>query len=627
MDVQRSARQARSVLVPAYGVSACATVTVWAGLGDRVADQDPSAVASLLRARVGAALRGQPSRLNGRQDPQREAGCEVRADLRIESSRTGGAVGVDAARIAAALSVAAPGLPLMLQLRARAFDDAVAMAPDRGVRLLVSIGNGFDDRPDGVGFPHGRARWEVDYPLILSAKSACVTVERVAARDLDADAWSALRARGAPLASERTLFVVHNAALWSSRRPLLQLLPRFAAEAAAGSEILLNIPDDEEAGRRALGAVAPESAPGGTAALVELHHRIEAFDLETLAAWDTGDLQRWYLGRNDLLVREFFVWIRTHGCQRRVPTTVVHGSGPVSGGVADVASGRRKSRRRIGGGPSASMHALLGHRFSPGSASAVRQGSVEAATSRGSRGGTVVVERPPIRVVVERPPIRVVARRVRMAWAHEVAADAATLLRRIATLLGQSRIPVTLLDVSTTDAHRPEACGDSAESTGRLSVVRIPEPLYTRQILTHELTHVIARSGSAWLSEGLAVWTQRRIAPGPCFPDDAVPAAVGDDCQSAPSLTLSEWLRRPADLSIPLRPVARRPGRREYRRAASFVEFFMRSFGCAHFFRLFAACGRPGFHDATAEVCRSVGCHSLGEIEARWEASTKGRSA
>ena len=542
---------------------------------------------SLLRARIGAALRGRSSRLNPRG-----------------ASRALRVAGVDAERMAATLSAAAPGLTLMLQLRTRAFDDAVAAASGRGVRLIVSIGSGFDDRRADAR-AYGRL-WEVDHPPILAAKGPRAIVEQVAVSDLDADAWSELRARGAPLACERALLVVHNAALWSSRPPLGSFLPRFADEAAVGSEVLLNIPDDDDAGRGALHAVAPVSAPGGSTALLELHRRCAALGLETVAAVGTEDLQQRYLGSSDLLVREFLVWIRKNGASS-------------DGGRAIV------------------MDDLLGRApFSNGGAP-VSEGPV----------GTTTVRQASEMVRIDRPPVRVVARRAREVWAHGVAVEACLLVRRIAALLEQKQPVLLVLDVSSTEVHQPQVHallhtgahnqirggihahvrggghGDAPGPGGGLPVVRISEPQFSRQLLAHELTHVIARSQSPWLSEGVAVWTQRRVAPGPCFPDDV---ASGLDASRGRSLSLSEWLQHPGDLPITVRPVARRPGRSEYRRAASFVDFFLCAFGRAPLFRLFAVSGQPGFCKAAADVCRSVGCCSLDEIEARWQGWLRRRS-
>ncbi len=531
-------------------------------------EKDSLTTPSLTRARIGAALRAQRSPLNPRGDSQASV-----------------AAGLEAERLAAQLSAVAPGLALMLQLRARAFDDAAAAALDRGVRLIVSIGSGFDDRRAGACADP--SRWEVDHRAILAAKGARSMVEQVVVDDLDSDAWSELHARGVPLARERTLFVVHNPTLWSSRPPLESFLPRFAVAATAGSEILLNLPDDENATGGALRVVAPVSAPGGSKALLELHRRCAAHGLEIAAAWGTGDLQRCYLGSSDLLVREFFVWIW-------------------------------KNEAPSGSARAVSMHDLLGH--SPVSVGGA--GGLTATTALAAAAGLTSMRQGRAAIRIERAPVQVVARPAREAWAHGVAAEACILLRRIAELLDQSRVPLLLLDISSTDVRRPEAHGRG----GAPAVVRISEPQYSRQIVAPELTHVIARSASAWLSEGLAVWTQRRIAPGSCFPDDVQSGAVDEAVTRPRGLSLGEWLQRPVDLPMALRPVARRPGRSEYRRAASFVDFFMRSRGRRAFFQLFALSGQPGFLEAVAGVCRSVGWSSLDEMEAEWEASLRQRS-
>ena len=84
-------------------------------------------------------------------------------------------------------------------------------------------------------------------------------------------------------------------------------------------------------------------------------------------------------------------------------------------------------------------------------------------------------------------------------------------------------------------------------------------------------------------------------------------------------LTLGEWLGPPEALPVALRPIARRPGRGEYRRAASFVGFVVARLGRAALCPLLRACGRSGRQGTVVAICRDLG-DSLGAVEAAWQA-------
>jgi hypothetical protein len=188
------------------------------------------------------------------------------------------------------------------------------------------------------------------------------------------------------------------------------------------------------------------------------------------------------------------------------------------------------------------------------------------------------------------------------------------LLAGLAALLECRRLPTVVVDLSSARAGRPLTHVAAADP---YTLVWIPAPAYSTAVLAHELTHALADTPSRWLAEGLAVWAQRRIAPGRCFPDDA--ALAPSRAAVAPAdLPLATLLGDPAAAPPSLRAVLERPSRRAYRQAADFVDFFVQRFGLGALRRLFRAGVRSPHDDAVARVCRSVGSASVADLEQKW---------
>jgi hypothetical protein len=199
--------------------------------------------------------------------------------------------------------------------------------------------------------------------------------------------------------------------------------------------------------------------------------------------------------------------------------------------------------------------------------------------------------------------------------ARAVALTVGKMLRAIGRVLNAHFNDHVVIDLSSVRPGVPVTMVADAEP---YTVVRIPAPSYSQSTLCHELTHAVAMCGSMWLSEGLAVWMQRLIAPGPCFPDDVADGAAGGD--DVDDVSLEERLLGGArahdrEGSCPIRD------RDSYRRAAAFVDWLVRRCGVEGFTRFFAAWRSvdPG-RDADA-ACRAIAVVSLDALEAEWRRS------
>ena len=264
--------------------------------------------AALLRAQLGVALRGCPSELR----------C-FSPDSHPRASRIDVAVG----QLARELECAAPGIALMLQLRARFFDAAVRGAWRRGIRQLATIGVGFDDGRLRTFARRGGLVLDVDeHAVILAKASHHGGVQHLPVVALDRGLATAMARLDALRAHAPTFFLVQNASLWTTADTLRHLLAP-CRSAVAGSELLLNV-FARDGGRGApdeparFGVATPASAAASSDAIfTTLMRQVDELRLQVRARLDSGALQRRYVGFDDLLVRESYLWLRTPGRTER----------------------------------------------------------------------------------------------------------------------------------------------------------------------------------------------------------------------------------------------------------------------------------------------------------------------
>jgi hypothetical protein len=190
--------------------------------------------------------------------------------------------------------------------------------------------------------------------------------------------------------------------------------------------------------------------------------------------------------------------------------------------------------------------------------------------------------------------------------AEEILAATTDALGTIGQLLDVSVTSSVLLDVAT---HRDAIPFTMVMDAVPYTLVRIPRPRYSSSVLHHELTHVLAMCGSTWLSEGLAVWVQRRLAPGPCFPDDA-PAPRAPARRSLADHLLEEGDLRSTSHTTRLNAT-------DYREAGDYVAWLVSQFGFATFARIFDACW-AGVSEPVEAACRDIGFESLRHLEREW---------
>jgi len=641
---------------------------------------DPGAA---LRARVGAALRAQPSELDRRPRATVVAGD---ADP---------AAAAEAAAMARQLEADAPGLALMLQLRSRFFDRAARDACRRGLRRLVAVACGLDDRRLAAAASAGGVRVvDVDTPEVLSLKRAPgAGVRRLAASDLGAATW--LRGESA------TFYLVQNAAFWLAGRTVGELLGQVAVEAPAGSEVLLNcfLGDRDRVPMATLARLGlrmddPMPTRGVARAL-------EAMGLEPVAVFDSCELQRCYLDCEDLLLRELFIWARRPGASRvRVVACVLprHRDARSGDERAPHPEERPRVRPRLclqtdraGGGtvyrfvtPLRCVGIRLG---AVGLAAAlqldgtrtVRQigdaiskarrarvhGRVECAVAR-LRAAGLLDERCDLKALgeqtfgvlrgrdsaqaravrasldgvtgnrsvrhlrdllaridamdatwrfLERPPVYAVAP-AGDDYVARVVAEAGDLLRRIGELLVAPGAGPVLIDAL---AERPGVPLTWPEVDLPYTLIRIPRPVLTRAVLAHELTHAVAMPRSRWLAEGVAVWMQRRVAPG------WNASFEGPEADSAsrpwPAGTLARLVAPPgpatAEAASVMDPAS-------YEQAAGFVSYFVERYGVPTLRQLLRACAWGAGGDAIDRACAVTGGEPLRRVEERWRSRREG---
>ncbi len=636
----------------------------------------------------------------------------------------------DVERLAGELEVASPGLALMMQLRARLFEHAARTARGRGFRQVVTV---------GCGFPRTRIRRlarsslrvvELEHPDVVDAVPARRTMRggalRLSAADFEDRAWSVLVAHGGDPRVERTLFLVEGVSFWGGARAIAWWLRCLSRQVVPGSELLLNVLDDTAAAasRRAIdggAASANASKPTVSASCEPRARRDPAVGLETVATFDSGDVQRAACGVADMFVRERYLWVRTVASSSRpdrvrcvsprmcVPRSRVSMRGRPrlreNVEVRQAGEGRAvllrpvTDARMVGIDVSRSEAAatvLLDGRSSiPRSERLARVLSsavdVAALADRLSAHGflgcdtTDVTGSSPIgqvegastelddlreaalrhwsepcrswaRTITARlacfrenaaarhlraalgmrRALRVVRKRhvTVLALRRDVSRDgtgerranvlpcqpevvlgtALALLTRIRRLLNiGGPQPHVLIDVASV---RPAVPLTVVADDVPYTLVRISSALYSPSVLCHELVHAVAMSGSSWLSEGLAVWTQRRLAPGRCYPDDADAACVPPAPRHG---LLGPRLRSGVVVGAEDMP-ARTRG--DYREAASFVEWAVRTGGLTGLMRLFRASSPFRTETELDAACGALASTSLHDLERRWESAS-----
>jgi O-methyltransferase involved in polyketide biosynthesis len=672
---------------------------------------------ALARAQLGAILRSQPSELHPR------------------GSTVARASGADPGMAGAAreLERAAPGLTIMLQLRARLFDEAVRAACRRGIRQIIAIAGGFDDRRLQSARRRCVRVLDVDHPDVLTRKSSSAEgIERIPVEDLATEIMPALR-RAVRMDGLRTLLLVQNASFWDTHGGCYALLQRLEAEAAPRSEMLFNVFDDgksQVADATRVGVMPTAAAGVAPVSLAALLEHAQRLRLDVRAAFDSHHLQRMYVGFEDLLIREWYLWITNSRVPSRAPggrsglesltarrtvrsrsacrvscadrpelreDILIRWTPPTAGALArpitplravavhlgaigtttafsldgrrtlgeiarelativgrDVTAevGRTVAALRVAGllretaaasppplerravHTAARVHPSGGGTVGVSALATVGiaalQGAERGSAMRLSRSLAELAENRAVRhlraslahvggtrpwtLLGEGPLHVLVSARDACGLGRRILAAAGELLARIARLLAVTRELTVVVDVTPERPGMPLTCAEVAHP---YTVVRIPRPNYSHEVVAHELTHVLATARSRWLSEGLAVWVQRAVAPGACFPDD-VPTDPAHARDALARGVLARELQAARGLASGTAPTIMRDPRAAYRQAASFVRFFVEAFGLRRFLDFFAACAPTRSLDDLRGECRRNGCASLDDLERRW---------
>lgn len=602
---------------------------------------------ALVQARLGEGLRRLPSELlradGGAADADAGAVAHAGVDAAaVDDSCSAGAGSIaradatapgaddaEAARMARELEQAAPGISLMLQLRARLFDDALADARRRGFSCVVATGCGFDERRLETCAAAGLRVWHVERPAVLAALRARgrTSVHPLATDDPGTALWWGPGRDELALAREGTFFLVQNGSFWPAADGMTRWLRAFSVAAATGSEALLNVFVAGDASAGVAGEPTDRDAE---------REDLKKLGLRVVGVFDSRDLQRRYLGFDDMLVRERYLWV---AAERSAVTTRSDCTGP-NGSLDGVAgptgrqaaagpwhlrscTGSQNGVRRTTAlrgvparcGPDAAATAAAIAALRGADARQRRQAAAALRCHRPNRAARHL-EAMLFRagdswdvVLVGQEPLYIAARRADAARrAPALAAQARLLLRAIAHLLRVGPIPRVMIDVTSDSAATPVVLtGADAPYT----LVRVPRSRCERPVLAHELAHVLAMARSRWLSEGLAVWVQRRIAPGPCFPDDG---EATDDETPGIVVPLESRLRPCASVAS----LTRGRVRHDYREAAEFVDFFVRRFTLQRFLTFFRACTAMAASDELLAECRAIGCASPNALERCW---------
>lgn len=662
---------------------------------------------ALFRAQLGAALRALPSELLAEPVTPRLSG-----------------ISAEVFEVARQLESASPGLALMMQLRARLFDEMVDAARRRGFEQVVLVSCGFERRrPRSSTANHVRII-KVEHPAVLEAfarrsgsrRNACVPAD-----DFQQATWQALEDRGFSPRDHKTLLLLQGLSLWGGPGALDYWLDRLAEQGKVGGEMVLNLLDStsaahaQRAGDELVGpTVSPEVGIRFGIDGARVLDQIAARGLHLRRLFDSHDLQRRHFGVEDLLVSEVYAWVAASADSARptvqprsgvaIPATrlvadrtlrpclrpEVHVAAasaqltlPVSElrsiglelaprdlattslfsgarSLADVVEQVADSPHQGDGDVWSLVHRLRSHGFltSPGDElysaglEAVTRGASDAAAiafleavrrdrwhlgalrelgfcalERGdgtlarrvarllaplganpaarhlrellrSREGTVLIGRDGPLTVAMGPAGS-------CEEARGVASSARDALEAGARFLDLRFAGAVVVDLRSDRVGIPTTAVSDAEP---YTLVRLSRPQCSPALLMHELTHVLAMSGSPWLSEGLAVWVQRRVVPGVCFPDDRLEAT------SRSSSTLAARLQPAGEQAAQ----HSRLDRAAYREAATFVDWFVSRFGGPIFRRFFRACHTSANADDLLGVCRDMGFRSIRHLEDDW---------
>ena len=612
-----------------------------------------------------------------------------------------GPVSPEADALAVQLEMISPGLALLMQLRARMFARVERSAGSRGLEQVVMVGRGYAVA-EGDGRCPGIPVVEIEHPSVLALCEArrADGMDRavLAVDDLQEGAWSALRRSTWSPRLRRTLFLIEGVSMWGGETGWSFWIRALAHEAAAGSEMLLNVLDVQGAEQTRAALRASSSGAEAFVAPIAVNTQalraaVDDHTLEIVRIFDSDDVQQAEMGFADLLVREGYIWVRSPGAPRDVTRPR-----PLPFRRPAMPANRDMPRRpRLRGGVTTSLlpcgRGMLGLAITPRRVCRIPLGATDLAAATGDDGlrcsddlvwrlqaaGLLSYDRDGSSFDVR---IDALCRRLRLV-PHEVYAGAGCrldVLRRLmfaalSTKNGDARGGVSGLLAVTSDnvatelvrrlladpdvlcvqdgeiavALRPmtvreadtalRATRDALEAIADLlqvpvavpllvdltsrrpgipvalvgdaapcTVVRIAPSGWSPAALHHELTHVLAMCGSRWLSEGLAVWTQRRLVPGVMFP------------AQAPFEPALEWRSLSAALDgagLEGMASARRLVADEYAAAGGYVGWLITRYGFEAFARIFDACwaGARGPVDA---VCRELGFASLDELEADW---------
>ncbi|MCC6765521.1 MAG: class I SAM-dependent methyltransferase [Deltaproteobacteria bacterium] len=582
--------------------------------------------------------------------------------------------------VARQLESASPGLALMMQLRARLFDEMVVAAGRRGFEQVVLVSCGFERRRSRSSTVQPVRTIKVEHPAVFEAFARRSGFSRhtcVPADDFQQETWQALEDRGFSPRVHKTLLILQGLSLWGGPTALDYWLDRLAEQDRVGGEMVLNLLDStsaahaQHAGDELVGPmVSPEVGIRFGADGARVLDQIAARSLHLRRLFDSHDLQRRHFGVEDLLVSELYVWVGASADTPRptaqprseaaTPTTRVaeyrtfrpslrpevevaaasaqltlpvselrnvgleltprdlaiaslfdgvrnlaeitermddsscEGDGTVwnlvhrirshgflvsagdelyragleavergAGDAAQVAflEAIRRDRRHLGALRELGFTALergdaaLARRVArllvPLGANAAARHLRELLCSR---EGTVLIARDgPLTVAMGQAGSREEAR----GWAS----GARNALEAGTRFLGVQFTGAVVVDLRSDRVGIPTTVVSDAEP---YTLIRLSRPQCSPALLMHELTHVLAMCGSPWLSEGLAVWVQRRVVPGICFPDDRLEVA------SRSSSTLAARLQPEGKQAAQ----HARLDRAAYREAASFVDWF-----------------------------------------------------
>jgi methyltransferase (TIGR00027 family) len=163
------------------------------------------------------------------------------------------------------------GLRASLIARTRFFDERVLAALSAGVRQIVILGAGYDDRALRFRSPAARF-FELDHPATQADKARRLRAMKVgaggptlAAADFRLDDVAGVLEAGGHDAGQPTLFICEGLLVYLDRPTCVRLLGALRARAAAGSELAVSLATHREgldSGRVAAVANSRRGHPG-----------------------------------------------------------------------------------------------------------------------------------------------------------------------------------------------------------------------------------------------------------------------------------------------------------------------------------------------------------------------------